>query len=105
MHGHLQSSLTFGAIFGHLLVWLLLTIVTLGIGGLFWPYATANFVLRNLTVVVDGKSAAVKPGLGVGGQFLHMLGWAILIVITAGLAYPFYFFKVVNVAINSAELT
>jgi uncharacterized membrane protein YjgN (DUF898 family) len=103
MSGRLQSNLTFGAIFGHLLLWLLITIVTLGIGGLFWPYATANFVLRSLTVVVDGRALQVKPGLGLGGQFLHMLGWGILIVITAGLAYPFYFFKVVNVAINSAE--
>ena len=105
MSGHLQSNLTFGAIFGHLLLWLIITIVTLGIGALFWPYATANFVLRNLTVVVEGRTAKVKPGLGVGGQFLHVLGWAILIVITLGLAYPFYFFKVENVAINSAELT
>jgi len=36
-------------VFKHLLVWLLLTLVTLGLAALFYPYHQARFILRHTT--------------------------------------------------------
>ena len=104
--GRLKSNLTMTDVLGHIFIWLILTLITAGIALLFYPYALAKLIL-NSTILEDRKGLVVgkfKCDLSAGSQVGHMLLWLLIIVVTVGIAYPFYFFGIYRTAINKTVL-
>ncbi|PJF39338.1 MAG: hypothetical protein CUN55_14655 [Phototrophicales bacterium] len=73
----------------------LVIIFTFGIASFFYPYGAYKFILNRI-YFLDGSGAAVAKlhvDAGLGDQFVHLLLWLGLVVITfglAGLLYQFY---------------
>ena len=87
-------------ILGHLIIWIIISIFTLGIGLLFWPYATAKLILDSIVI----EKRTIRCDLGISDQIVHIVIWAVLILFTGGLALPFYVIDVWRKAINASRI-
>ncbi len=88
------------------LLWVILTVITVGIALLFAPYAWTAKVLNGSQLInrngeVEGS---IRVRYSTGGQIGHMLKWALLTIFTLGIAYPFYFWGAVRSVIDHAEV-
>lgn len=102
--GHIEAKVTFGDILGHAIVWLLLSIITVGIGLMFYPYSFAKFILNRTYLVQGGQRYRLQCDLDVMSQLGHIIGWLVLTIITVGIAYPFYLYKTWNFALNHTRV-
>lgn len=103
---NLRSSLSMGAAITHVVLWIVISIVTLGIGLAFWPYA-ASKLLADTTTVLDASGTIVgrlECRLSAGSQIGHIILWYVLCLVTLGLALPFYYVGVARVAIAATTL-
>ena len=96
----IYTKLTGMEILGHLILWIIISIFTLGIGLLFWPYATTKLILDSIVI----EKRAIRCDLAVGDQIVHIIIWAVLILFTGGLALPFYVIDVWRKAINASRI-
>lgn len=96
-HLKFKSELGFGDIIGHLIIWLILSIVTLGFALMLFPYYIMRFVLNN-TYVYDQRDGKKLACLHCDVQLTGILGnaliWFLLSFITFGLAYLFYIYRI-----------
>lgn len=103
--GHIKADISIGNILGHTLLWIVLSIVTLGLAAFFYPYAFAALVINRCQIVdSQGRVSRLHCELSLGGQIWHVLVWAVLSVITFGIAFFFYLFKVWNVVLNHTKV-
>ncbi len=102
----MRSELTTIKVIGHIVIWLLITLCTFGIGALFWPYAAIKLICESIVIVDEAghASARLRCNFSFGEQLGHAVLWAIIIVLTGGLAAPFYLFGVAHTAINRTKL-
>ena len=105
--GRCRTQLSIFQVIGHVVIWLLIGIFTLGIGALFWPYAAAKMILESIVLTDEAgtPSARLRCQMGVGEQIGHIVIWLVLTVLTGGLAGLCYLFGVAHFAINRTELT
>jgi uncharacterized membrane protein YjgN (DUF898 family) len=92
----MKCELGFGAIIGHVILWFLLIIVTLGIAAFFFPYSMNKYALNN-TYVVDGagtKLARLRCNVDVFGSLGHVIVWMIISILTLGIGFIFYIYRV-----------
>lgn len=104
--GNLKTELTMTGVLGHFIIWLLISVITLGVGLFFWPYAAAKLIL-NATEIQDSNGLRVgrlECSISAGTQIGHIVLWLLLTVITFGIAYPFYIFGVARTAINETRI-
>ena len=99
-----QSTVSVLDILGHGLLWIVIIIITIGIGLFFYPYSFAKFVLNRSSVTIDGGVRQVRCELDLASQIGHILLWILLTLVTLGLAYPFYLYKVWALAVNRSYL-
>lgn len=86
----------------HIIVWMLLTIITFGFGIFFFPYYFARFIINRCSVVNEqGAELHLTCHNDISGSIGNIILWIIIIFITFGLAYPFYFYKVWNYSLNN----
>lgn len=103
--GSIKADISIGSILGHTLLWIVLTIVTLGIALFFYPYAFAQLIVNRCTITdSQGRSSRLHCDLSLGGQIWHVLVWAVLSFFTLGIAFFFYLFKVWNVVLNHTKV-
>ena len=105
-HGRVEVGFSMMDILGHIIIWTIISIITLGIGLFFWPYAATKLIIGSL-VLYDNNNAKVgklKCDLSAGSQIGHIFLWILITVITLGLAFPFYLFGVVRTALNKTEI-
>lgn len=98
----LRSSLSTGDIFGHMLLWVLLGIVTCGLGLFLFPYSMGTLVI-NSTILVDehGRSLGrLRCNRGVGDHVGHAVLWWLFALITLGIAGFFYAYRVASDLLN-----
>lgn len=94
--GRLSVELTLSEIIGHALLWLLITLITFGLGLFFYPYSLAKTVL-NKTVILDENDRRVGRlhcDLSVGSQLGHIVLWLLISVVTLGIGYVIYLYRV-----------
>ena len=99
-----KSNLSMLDVFGHIIIWLVVCVLTLGIGLLFWPYSAVKLVLNSMVLESKDGTGRVRCELSLGSSIGHLILWAILIVCTFGIAYPFYIFGVARTAIDKATV-
>ena len=91
-------------ILGHLIVWVVIMLLTLGLGIFFYPYSFAKFVL-NRSVLVDGEQThPLRCDLDIFSQLGHIVVWILISIVTFGLGYFFYLYKVWNFALNKTYI-
>ena len=91
---------------GQVLIWILLTIVTLGLALIVFPYYF-NKVVLNRTEVLDAGGRAVGKldcQFNLGSSIGHVIIWVILIIITLGIAAFFYAYRVLRVLLNDTRI-
>ena len=98
--GRIYTKLTMMEVLGHLIIWAVISVITFGIGALFWPYAAAKLILNSIVI----ENRPVRCDIGVGGQIGHIILWGILIFFTLGIAFPFYIYGVMRTAINASRI-
>lgn len=92
-------------ILGHLIIWFLLTLITFGIAAFFFPYSFSKFIL-NRAYIVDERDVErrMECHTEMFGNIGHIILWAIISIITLGLGYAFYFYKVWNYSLNNTTV-
>lgn len=104
--GRLRSNLSVFEILGHVAIWLVICILTMGFGIVFFPYATAKVIIRSITVVDSFGRATGR--LRCNFTLAEVVGHGILsacaIIFTGGLAAPFYLFALAHFVLNRTEL-
>lgn len=101
--GQLKAGYTVGGVLGHIIIWILLSVITFGIAAFFWPYAAAKLIINDAKMY-DNSGAEIgrlKCNLTFGGQIGHILLWILISIITLGIALPFYFYGVGKKAIDN----
>ncbi|EGJ48979.1 DUF6693 family protein [Desulfocurvibacter africanus] len=91
---------------GHAVIWIFFTVITLGFAFMFYPYALARFII-NKTYLKDefGKlSSRFNCTLDFTGNLGHALLWFLLSLVTFGLAYIIYVYRVWVYALNKTSL-
>ncbi|WP_296663617.1 DUF6693 family protein [Paraburkholderia sp.] len=103
----LKSNLTITDIIGHAVIWILLTIVTLGLAMFVYPYYLYRFVI-NKTVAVD-PNGMVTGRLECTIDLTTITGktviWTIISIITLGLGYFVFLYKIVAHCMDHTRLT
>lgn len=88
-------------ILGHLIVWFFLTLITFGIAAVFFPYSFAKFILNRCAIEDEqGYFHDLKCEIELFGNVGHALLWLLISIVTLGVGYIFYFYRVWNYAIN-----
>jgi uncharacterized membrane protein YjgN (DUF898 family) len=100
----LSGNIGVADILGHLIIWLIIIVLTLGIGIFFFPYSFAKYVLNHAEIEVNGQTHQLKCEINFPGQVGHIIIWAIISVITLGVGYLFYLYKVWNYALNHTTI-
>lgn len=103
---NIKANLSILDIIGHLLIWVVLTIITFGIALFFFPYSFSRFVI-NRTSVVDtatGVERKMVCDINIFSNIGHIVLWMIISVLTFGLGYIFYFYRVWNYALNNSRV-
>lgn len=91
---------------GNIIIWIILSIVTIGLALLFFPYFLNKSVL-NKTVVLGAKGETIghlNCKFGIASSIGHAILWGILIICTLGLASFFYVYRVVKVVLNETYI-
>ncbi len=104
--GRLKCSFGTGEAIGYVILWIILTVVTLGLALLVFPYYLNKAVL-NKTEVLDASGRAVgrlNCTFNIGHSIGHVIIWAILILITLGLAAFLYVYRVLRVVLNETRV-
>lgn len=101
----IKSDLTFMAILGHAVVWVVLICITLGIALFFYPYYFAQFVLNN-TYLIDenGVERKFKCEMDIFANVGHVISWFVISVVTLGIGYIFYCYKVWGFCLNKTTV-
>lgn len=102
----LRSDFGTGDAIGHVVIWIVLTVCTLGLALIFFPYYMNRAVL-NRTKVIDqagGVIGYLNCRFDLGSSIAHVIIWMILILITLGIAAFFYLYRVLRVVINETYI-
>jgi hypothetical protein len=101
-----KCDFTVGEAIGQLVIWVLLSIITLGLALFVLPYYFLKAPI-NRTYVLDNQGAKIGK-LSVEIVFVDILGhalvWLLLTLITFGLAYLIYWPAVVKRLMNAVEI-
>ena len=100
--GRLRSELDAFQVIGHIVLWAVISMVTLGVGLLFFPYAVAKLILGSIVLTDEnGQSTArLRCDINVLEQVGHGVIWLLIIIFSGGLATPFYIFALAHMAIK-----
>ena len=91
---------------GHILLWVLLIIVTVGIAAFFFPYSLQKMIINN-TELVDRRGEPVgrlSCDYSVVSSIGHVVLWILLTIVTLGIAFFFYIYRVNRVVMNATEV-
>ncbi|ATG72902.1 hypothetical protein AN401_02705 [Zobellella denitrificans] len=79
-------------------------VITLGIAFFFFPYSFSKFILNRSAIVDDaGAERKLKCDVDIFGSVGHVILWIIISILTLGIGYFFYFYKVWNYALNNTK--
>ncbi|MGM5989807.1 DUF6693 family protein [Vibrio furnissii] len=101
----LKSEITVLDVLGHLIIWALLSLVTFGIALFFFPYSFSKFVINRTSLIDDrGIERKMQCDIDLFSNLGHVILWLIISVLTLGIGYVFYFYRVWNYALNNTSV-
>lgn len=101
----LKADIAILDIIGHLIIWLVLSIVTFGIAMFFFPYSFSKFILNRTSLTDEmGRDRKMVCDIDLFSNLGHVLLWFVISIITLGVGYIFYFYRVWNYALNNTHI-
>ena len=92
-------------ILGHLLLWLVIILITFGIGAFFFAYSFSKFIINRSELIDEqGISRRMTCNTDLFGSIGHIILWIFITIFTLGLGYAFYFYKVWNYSLNNTTI-
>lgn len=91
---------------GNIIIWIILSVVTIGIALLFFSYFLNKSVL-NKTVVLGANGETIgylNCKYSISSSIGNAILWCILIFFTCGIASFFYVYRVVRVVLNETYI-
>lgn len=91
---------------GNMIIWFILIVITLGLAAFVFPYYLPKAVINRTTVLAQdgteiGKlSCEISLGTVIGNAII----WVLLTIITFGLAYLVYIYRVYRVVLNETKI-
>lgn len=106
MKGALKSELTIPDVLGHFIVWILLAIVTLGLAMFVYPYYLFRFVISKTSVydAAGKKVGMLTCNIDLTNAIGNIVIWLLLIIVTLGIAYFAFMYKVLAYCINKTTI-
>ncbi len=104
--GRLKCSFSTGEAIGNVILWIVLTIVTLGLALAVFPYYLNRAVL-NKTELLDASGRAIgrfNCTFNISSSIGHLILWVLLIIVTFGLASFIYVYRVLRVVLNETRI-
>ncbi|AZV94017.1 hypothetical protein CBF45_10020 [Bordetella sp. J329] len=92
----LKSELGFMEALGHMIIWVLLTIVTLGLAMFVFPYYMQKFIISK-TYAYDAQGQRVGRlvcTIDLASIIGNIVLWAIISIVTLGLGYLVFLYKI-----------
>jgi hypothetical protein len=91
----LKSDISLIDIIGNVIIWVLLTIVTLGLAMFLYIYFYNKLVINHTFILDknDNKIGKLSCDIGVGQAIGHGLLWFVITIITFGIGMFFYMYK------------
>lgn len=92
----LKSELGTFDVLGHLIIWLLLTIVTLGLAMFVFPYYMQRFIISK-TYAYDGdgkKIGRLVCTIDLASMIGNIILWFIISILTLGIGYLVFLYKI-----------
>lgn len=104
--GRFRCDFSVGEAIGQLIIWILLSIVTLGLALFVLPYYFIKAPLNRTTILDETGQAIGRVSVEVSfGDILgHALVWLLLTIVTLGLAYLVYWPAVIKRLLNAVEV-
>ncbi|HKO95103.1 MAG TPA: DUF6693 family protein [Polyangiaceae bacterium] len=101
-----EANISVWSIFVHVIVWALLTLVTLGLAIFFYPYAFGRVLLNNAYVLDEGgrRVGRLRCDVSPMDEIGHILVWFLISVVTFGVGMFFYWFKAFGVVLNNTTI-
>lgn len=92
----LKSDLTVGDIIGHGIIWILLSIVTLGLALFVFPYYMQRFIISRTSVLDDSgrRVGRLVCTIDLASIIGNIVIWAIISIITLGIGYLIFLYKI-----------
>lgn len=92
----LKSELGAFEVLGHLIVWVLLTIITFGLAMFVFPYYMQRFIIST-TFAYDGEGRKVGRlvcTIDLASMIGNIILWAIISILTLGIGYLVFLYKI-----------
>lgn len=102
----LKSDLTVGDIIGHGIIWILLTVVTLGLAMFVFPYYMQRFIISRTSVLDDqGKRVGrLQCTIDLASIIGNIVIWAIISIVTLGIGYFIFLYKIHAHCMNHTKI-
>lgn len=92
-------------ILGHLIIWIVLILITFGIAAFFFPYSFSKFILNRSQLIDEhGNPRQIVCHTDIFGNIGHVILWIIITILTLGIGYAFYFYKIWNYSLNNTTI-
>lgn len=92
----LKSDLGFMEVIGHVVIWVLLTLVTLGLALFVFPYYMQKYIISR-TYAYDAQGARVGRlvcTIDLASMIGNIILWAIISILTLGIGYIVFNYKI-----------
>jgi len=101
----IQSNVGVIDILIHLIIWVVLSFITLGIAAFFYPYSFSKLIINKSALVDEnGVSKPMICDTYIFSNIGHVILWIIISFLTLGLGYIFYFYKVWSYSLNNTRI-
>lgn len=102
--GKIKCNLTFGDSLLFLLGWFLLIIITFGLAAPFFILSFSKYLINKSVLIENNFERRMNSNLSIGGDFVYLILWTILSIITFGIAGIFFIFSLGKRVMNSIEI-
>jgi uncharacterized membrane protein YagU involved in acid resistance len=91
---------------GYMIIWAILSVLTLGIGAFFAVYYFYKSIINKTYLVSrDGqKVARLECELNLAEMIGHIILWVVITIVTLGLGLLFYIFRTLRLCFNKTRL-
>jgi len=99
-----KCNLTFFQSLFFILGWMVITFITVGLAAPFFIFSLIKYIVNRSVITEGGIEKPLVCRLSIGEDLLFLIGWTLLIVVTCGLASPFFIFSLIKYTINRTEI-
>ena len=101
-----QCDFSIGEAIGSFIIWILLTIVTLGLASFVAPYYVLSAIINKTWIIDENgrKLAQLQVNFTLAEIVGHAVIWVLLALVTLGLAIIVYYYMVAKKVLNRTKI-